>query len=76
MPPKKTEVTFPPDCCGVCRFCEYPPEDKKKEHLICWVNPPEFLFIDENDKYHFNRGMPVDNPYHPACKEFKPRIHG
>ena len=46
---KPTLKDFEQHCCD-CKFMHPLPDDKKR--VGCYVNPPEFLYGDEND-LHF-----------------------
>ena len=74
MVSKKVE-TFPDHTCGTCVYCGFNPLAKKKDELLCFVNPAEFLYVDEDDQHRFHRGTPIMTPYMPACRFFSPRLH-
>lgn len=77
MTPRKPKVQvseFPRESCGTCTFCGLAP-DEKSDMLFCWVNEPQFLYVDEMENNIWHRGVPVQNPRLPACKKFEPRMH-
>lgn len=72
MPPKLKAVTkpeFPPEVCGVCKYCEI-----DKDGALCWVEPPEIIDKEQDGSPIYGRGSPLD-PHWRACRFFSPVHH-
>jgi len=55
--------------CGDCQFCAPLRDDKKR--VGCYVNPPEFIYGDEDDKHYSECSETSVN--RPHCRHFVSR---